>query len=80
MPEDLGQEALRPQVRQPAGADVGLGWLIHQDKDVYGHPGAGPGAAASLLIRLSTGTTTVAWTNRLVPIEPVNARLIRPIV
>jgi hypothetical protein len=47
-------------------------------KDVWA-PGTGPGAATSLIIRLSTGTTTVAGTNRLAPIEPINARLSRPI-
>ena len=43
-----------------------------------GTPGGGPGAASSLIIRRSTGQPSVALANRLVPIEPVNARLVRP--
>jgi hypothetical protein len=31
------------------------------------------------MIRPGTGTVTVVFTNRRVPVEPVNARLIRPI-
>jgi CubicO group peptidase (beta-lactamase class C family) len=77
---ELGREALRPQAAQPsAGAAVGLGWLVNGAKDVHGHAGAGPGAATSLIIRPGAGITTVACTNRMVPIEPVNARLVRPI-
>jgi hypothetical protein len=34
---------------------MGLGWLLHQPKDLCGHPGGGPGAASSLLCRLSDG-------------------------
>jgi hypothetical protein len=41
--------------------------------------GTSPGAAASLMIRPGAGMVTVACTNRQVPIEPANARLIRPI-
>jgi hypothetical protein len=58
---------------------MGLGWLLHRPKDLCGHAGSGPGAAASLLSRLSDGQTTVALASRLVPIEPVNARLARPV-
>ena len=63
----------------PTGAQMGLGWLLNEPKDVGGHAGGGPGAAASLIIRLSTGQPSVALANRLVPIEPVNARLVRPV-
>ena len=38
----------------------------------------GPGAASSLIVRLGTGQPSVALANRRVPIEPVNARLVRP--
>lgn len=80
LPAELGREALRPQAAQRApGASVGLGWLINSSKDVYGHPGGGPGAATSLIARCDSGVVTVACTNRLVPIEPVNARLVRPV-
>ncbi len=80
LPGELAREALRPHAdRDPAGAQIGLGWLLHQPKDLCGHAGGGPGAASSLLRRLSDGQITVALANRLVPIEPVNARLVPPV-
>ena len=79
LPAALAGEALAPQVaRDSAGAQMGLGWLLNEPKDVCGHAGGGPGAASSLIIRTSTGQPSVALANRLVPIEPVNARLVRP--
>jgi hypothetical protein len=44
--------------------------------DVAGHNGGGPGSSASLITRLSTGRTVVVLTSRLVPVEPVNVRLL----
>jgi CubicO group peptidase (beta-lactamase class C family) len=80
LPSALAREALRPHAdRDPAGAQIGLGWLLHRPKDLCGHAGGGPGAASSLLSRLSDGQTSVVMANRLVPIEPVNARLARPV-
>jgi CubicO group peptidase (beta-lactamase class C family) len=80
LPVDLAREAQRPQAERGApGAQIGLGWMLNLPKGVCGHPGGGPSAASSLIIRLSTGQPTVAWTNRLVPVEPVNGRLIGPI-
>jgi CubicO group peptidase (beta-lactamase class C family) len=80
LPGQLAREALRPHAdRDPDGAQMGLGWLLHQPKDLCGHAGGGPGAASSLLSRLSDGRTSVVLASRLVPIEPVNARLIRPV-
>jgi CubicO group peptidase (beta-lactamase class C family) len=80
LPAGLAREALRPQVdRDATGARMGLGWLLNEPKGVGGHAGEGPGAAASLIIRLGTGQPSVALANRLVPIEPVNARLVRSI-
>ncbi len=73
---ELVRESLRTQVRQNA-MEMGLGWLLNPAKDLYGHAGAGPGAGVSLLVRRSTGVVTVAATNRMVPIEPTNARLNR---
>jgi len=58
---------------------MGLGWLLNEPKDLGGHAGGGPGAAVSLIIRLGTGQPSVALANRQVPIEPVNARLVRRI-
>ncbi|MEJ3745509.1 serine hydrolase domain-containing protein [Actinomycetes bacterium KLBMP 9797] len=80
LPDDLASEALRPHAeRDSSGAQIGLGWLLHQAQDVCGHAGGGPNGSSSLLIRLSTGQTSVTLTNRLIPIEPVNLRLIKPI-
>ena len=80
LPGALAREALRPHAtRDATGAQMGLGWLLNEPKDVCGHAGGGPGAASSLIIRMSTGQPSVALANRLVPIEPVNARLARPI-
>lgn len=80
LPGELAREALRPHAdRDPAGAQIGLGWLLHQPKDLCGHAGGGSGAASSLLRRLSDGQTTVALANRLAPIEPVTARVARPV-
>jgi len=73
---ELVRESLRTQIKQNA-MEMGLGWLLNPAKDLYGHAGAGPGAGVSLLIRQSTGVVTVAATNRIVPIEPTNARLSR---
>ena len=80
LPAALAREALRPQAaRDSTGADMGLGWLLNEPKDVCGHAGGGPGAASSLIVRMSTGQPSVALANRLVPVEPVSARLVRPI-
>lgn len=80
LPAALAREALRPQAdRDQAGARIGLGWLVHEPMDVCGHAGGGPSGATSLIIRRSTGQVSVALTNRLVPVEPVNARLVRPL-
>lgn len=77
LPEELATEALRPQAkRDDSGAQVGLGWLLHLGEDVCGHAGGGQGGTSSLLVRLSTGQTSVTLTNRLVALEPVNLRLL----
>jgi CubicO group peptidase (beta-lactamase class C family) len=77
LPAHLAEEALRPHATPDApGPAVGLGWLIQEPKDAVGHAGSGPGASASLIIRPSTGRVSVVFTNRLVPVEPVNARLL----
>ncbi|MDN3355809.1 serine hydrolase domain-containing protein [Actinomadura sp. DC4] len=71
LPGDLAREALRPQ---DADARIGLGWLLAEG--AAGHPGGGPGASVSLLIRPDGGPVTVALTNRLIPIERLNARVL----
>ncbi|HEX4224934.1 MAG TPA: serine hydrolase domain-containing protein, partial [Pseudonocardiaceae bacterium] len=79
LPAELAAEAIRPHAAQrAAGADVGLGWLCNTTVGVYGHAGAGRGAASSLIVRADTRAVTVAATNRLVPVEPLNAALSQP--
>jgi CubicO group peptidase (beta-lactamase class C family) len=80
LPGDLAREAIRPQAAQRAGGpEVGLGWLLNRPKDVSGQAGGGPAAASSLIVVPSSGRVSVTMTNRMVPIEPVNARLVRQV-
>ncbi|UFS60667.1 serine hydrolase domain-containing protein [Subtercola endophyticus] len=80
LPDELAAEAIRPQIEPTSiGAVIGLGWLINPSKHIYGHPGAGPGGAASLIVQTDTGTATAVMTNRMISVEPINARLTRPI-
>lgn len=76
LPAKLAAEAVRPQVPQPTpDAAVGFGWLVNATQGVYGYQSVGQGAAVSLIVR--GDAVTVVATNRMVPIEPVNARLSR---
>jgi len=78
LPGELAEQALRPQATQyDSAAEIGLGWLLRRPMDAAGHNGGGPGSSASLITRPSTGRTGVVLTNRLVPVEPTNATLIR---
>lgn len=78
LPDSLAREALTPQADPAAGGGrMGFGWMLHPDKGRAGHSGIGPGFAASLLIHLSSEVACVALTNRQVPIEPLNARMIQ---
>jgi len=81
LPAELAAEALRPQAVRDAsmGTEMGLGWLLLHRKDTVGHAGGSPGATISLLMRPSTGRTGVVLSNRLISIEPVNARLMQPV-
>jgi CubicO group peptidase (beta-lactamase class C family) len=73
----LGREAIQGGPAQPAtGTEAGLGWIVSPAKGVYGHAGAGPGGAVSLLVQLSSGEVTVAATNRGVPVETISASLL----
>jgi CubicO group peptidase (beta-lactamase class C family) len=77
LPAELSREALRPHVAQRTpGASVGLGWLINGDKGFVGHAGVGPGAGLSLIIQEGAGRVSVVCTNRIVPVESVNGRLL----
>jgi CubicO group peptidase (beta-lactamase class C family) len=78
LPGELAEQALRPHARQyGTAAEIGLGWLLQRPLDAAGHAGAGPGSSASLITRPGTRRTSVVLTNRLVPVESVNVRLLR---
>jgi len=78
LPVEVAEQALRPHAQQyDSAAEIGLGWLLQRSMDAAGHSGGGPGSSASLIMRPSTGRTGVVLTNRLIPVEPLNARLIR---
>jgi CubicO group peptidase (beta-lactamase class C family) len=86
LPGTLAREALRPQAESDDfGGQAGLGWTLMLPKDVAGHPGAGPGFSASLIIRPGRGgpgdgRPWVVLTNRKVMVEAINERLALPIV
>ena len=78
LPGELAEQALRPHAQQyDSAAEIGLGWLLRRPMDAAGHNGAGPGSSASLIMRPSTGRTSVVLTNRQVLVEPTNVRLLR---
>jgi Beta-lactamase len=78
LPEELAEQALRPHAQQyDSAAEIGLGWPLNRAEDAAGHAGAMPGSSASLITRPSTGRTSVVLTNRQIPVEPANARLLR---
>jgi CubicO group peptidase (beta-lactamase class C family) len=77
LPRELAREALRPQAPRPNGTHSGLGWIVNEPQNLAGHAGDGPSASASLLIRLSGGEAHAALTSRQMPIEAVNARVLR---
>jgi CubicO group peptidase (beta-lactamase class C family) len=78
LPAPLAEEAMRPLVRQGADSEVatGLGWRINESRGAAGHGGYAGGAAASLVVKLDSGKAHVALTNRGIPIEAVNGRVV----
>jgi hypothetical protein len=58
---------------------MGLGWPVYPARNLAGIAGGGPGAGTSLLVVPPSGQVSVAMTSRFVPLEPVNARLLRPV-
>jgi CubicO group peptidase (beta-lactamase class C family) len=78
LPPGLAEQALRPQVpRRDAAEETGLGWGLRLPMDAVGQAGSGPGFAASLIMRPSTGRTIVVLTNRRFTVLTLNAELIR---
>jgi len=79
LPADLAAEALRPQASRPDGTGVaiGLGWVVNEAKGLTGHAGGGRGGSSSLIVAAGGERVHVAMTNRLIPVEPVNAKALR---
>jgi CubicO group peptidase (beta-lactamase class C family) len=77
LPAELASEALRPQLTRPDQVEVGLGWIVNQKRGVHGHAGGGRGGASSLIVSAGGARVHIALTNRLIPIEPVNARVLK---
>jgi len=77
LPDSLAGEALTPYADHAGGGQMGLAWMLNQAKGRAGNAGVRPGFGASLIIHLSSGRACLALTNRQVPIEPLNVRLIR---
>lgn len=79
LPAELAGQALRPQFpHRDAAEQNGLGWALRPAMDAAGQAGAGPGFAASLITRPSTGHTVVVLANRQFPVLPLNVELLRP--
>jgi CubicO group peptidase (beta-lactamase class C family) len=80
LPGALAREAFRPQATVArTGVRVGLGWYLNESRGVMGLAGGGPGRSASLVVRVGDQVTLAAFTNRLIPIEPVNGRVMAAI-
>jgi CubicO group peptidase (beta-lactamase class C family) len=79
LPADLAAEAVRPQATGPDdGVQMGLGWIVNQAKGLTGHTGGGRGGSTSLIVAAS-GRIHLALTNRLIPIEPVNKKVLEAV-
>jgi len=78
LPAALAGEALTPQTAPgPGGGRAGLGWLFSRRGDVAMNAGAGPGATASLLVRIRDNQVYPTMTNRFVSLDPIYGRVLR---
>jgi CubicO group peptidase (beta-lactamase class C family) len=77
LPRQLADQALRSHVATTAGPQAGLGWLVNEPLGVAGQVGGGAGGAASLIVTLDGRRAQAALANRLIPIERVNAAVLR---
>ncbi len=74
LPGALAHEALNPG---PGGGRTGLGWIIFPRGDVATHAGANLDATAAVTSRIRDQRTHVVLTSRLIPINTIEARLLR---
>jgi CubicO group peptidase (beta-lactamase class C family) len=77
LPRQLAAQALRPHAAMPAGPYAGLGWIVNEPAGLAGHVGGGPGGAASLIVTLDGQRAYAALANRMIPVEPVNAAVLK---
>ncbi len=66
-----------PQPAEPQGPVTGLGWLLSPRGDFAWQAGAAPDATASLAIRTRDDRTHVVLTSRMVPVNFIEARMLR---
>ncbi len=66
-----------PPPAEPPGPVAGLGWLLSPRGDLAWQAGAAPDATASLAIRTRDDRTHVVLTSRMVPVNSIEARLLR---
>lgn len=78
LPAPLAEEAMRPLARPGASSrgGIGLGWQVNESRRVAAASGLAQGAAASLIVKLDSGKVHMALTNRGIPIEEVNGRVL----
>ncbi len=78
LPAPLAEEAMRPLARPSASSQggMGLGWQVNESRGVAAASGVAQGAAASLIVKLDNGKVHIALTNRGIPIDEVNGRVL----
>jgi CubicO group peptidase (beta-lactamase class C family) len=77
LPRQLADQAVRPHATTTPGPKAGLGWLVNEPIGVAGQVGGGAGGAASLIVTLDGRRAQAALASRLIPIEQVNAAVLR---
>ena len=78
LPAPLAEEAVRPLARPHASSQggIGLGWQVDESRRMAAASGLAHVAAASLVVKLDSGKVHIALTNRGIPIDEVNGRVL----